>query len=198
MTLEEPMTIATLTLPAQTPGTAEPRAALSLKEAQERLGFIPTMYANMANSPGVLETYLGGYDRFRAESGFSPSEQEVVFLTISRFNGCTYCMAAHSMIAEKMSKVPSDVLKALRAGTPLPDPRLQALAQFTRVMLASSGKPTPRDLQQFLSAGFRERAVLEIILAIAVKTLSNYSNHVFHTETDPAFASYAWDGEHKS
>ena len=189
------MTIAKLTLPAQTPVTAEPQAAQCLKEAQERLGFLPNMYANMANSPGVLETYLGGYDRFRSESGFSPSEQEVVFLTISRFNGCTYCMAAHSMIAEKMSKVPGDVLKALRAGTTLPDPHLQALAEFTHVMLASWGKPTPRDLQQFLSAGFSERAVLEIILAIAVKTLSNYSNHVFHTQTDPAFASYAWTGE---
>lgn len=189
------MTIAKLTLPAQTPATAEPQAAQCLKEAQARLGFLPNMYANMANSPGVLETYLGGYDRFRSDSGFSPSEQEVVFLTISRFNGCTYCMAAHSMIGEKMSKVPSDVLKALRAGTPLPDLRLQALSEFTRVMLTSAGKPTPRDLQQFLSAGFPERGVLEIILAIAVKTLSNYSNHVFHTQTDPAFASYAWTGE---
>lgn len=192
------MTIAKLTLSAQTPASAEPQAAQRLKEAQERLGFVPNMYANMANSPGVLETYLGGYDRFRSESGFSPSEQEVIFLAISRFNGCTYCMAAHSMIAEKMSKVPSDVLKALRAGTPLPDLRLQALAEFTHVMLASSGKPTPQDLQQFLSAGFRERAVLEIILAIAVKTLSNYSNHVFHTQTDPAFAAYAWNGEPRS
>ena len=189
------MTTAKLTLPAQTPATADPQAAQCLKEAQVRLGFLPNMYANMANSPGVLETYLGGYDRFRSGSGFSPSEQEVVFLTISRFNGCTYCMAAHSMIAEKMSKVPGDVLKALRAGTTLPDPRLQALAEFTHVMLASWGKPTPRDLQQFLSAGFHERAVLEIILAIAVKTLSNYSNHVFHTQTDPAFASYAWECE---
>ncbi len=192
------MTTAQLTLPAQTPATAEPGAAQCLKEAQERLGFLPNMYANMANSPGVLETYLGAYDRFRSDSGFSPSEQEVVFLTISRFNGCTYCMAAHSMIADKMSNVPSDVLKALRAGTPLPDPRLQALAEFTRVMLASSGKPTPPDLQRFLSAGFRERAVLEIILAIAVKTLSNYSNHLFHTRTDPAFTAYAWNGETRS
>ena len=186
------MSTAKLTLPAQTIGTAQSDAAQRLREAQERLGFVPNMYANMANSPGVLETYLNGYDRFRSDSGFTPAEQEVVFLVISRFNGCTYCMAAHSMIAEKMSQVPHNVLDALRSGTSLPHVRLRALAEFTGVMMASRGRPTPRELKQFLSAGFTERAVLEIILAIAVKTLSNYPNHVFHTETDPAFAAYAW------
>lgn len=75
-------------------------------------GFVPDMYAGMVNSPGLLEKYLLGYERFRKESGFTPVEQEVVLLTISRFHGCTYCMTAHSMIAAKMSKVPRDVLEA--------------------------------------------------------------------------------------
>jgi hypothetical protein len=96
-------------------------------------------------------------------------------------------MAAHSMMGEKMSGVPAPVLNALRAGLPLPDAKLQALSVFTRVMVASRGKPTRQDLQAFLVAGFRERQVLEIILAIAVKTISNYSNHVFHTDVDPKF-----------
>lgn len=184
--------IARLSLSPKTPETAEPEAGVQLKGAQQRLGFVPNMYANMANSPGLLATYLSGYDQFRSESGFSPAEQEVVFLAISRFNGCTYCMAAHSMIAEKMSKVPSDVLGALRADNPLPDPKLNALARFTRILVENRGRPSPQDLSAFLAAGFQERHVLEIILAIAVKTLSNYSNHVFDTRPDPAFATYAW------
>ena len=102
-------------------------------------------------------------------------------------------MAAHSMVGEKMSGVPAPVLPALRAGLLLPDAKLQALSVFTRVMVASRGKPTRQDLQAFLAAGFGERQVLEIILAIAVKAISNYSNHVFHTDVDPVFAAYRWD-----
>lgn len=184
--------IAQLTLPGKTIENVDPKAKAALEGARKSLGFVPNMYANMANSPGLLETYLTGYDLFRKESGFTPAEQEAVFLTISRFNGCTYCMAAHSMIGDKMSKVPPSSLQALRDGKPLPDAKLQVLSAFTRKMVDTRGKPTPAEVQEFLAAGFSERQVLEIILAIAVKTLSNYSNHVFHTEVDSAFSSYRW------
>jgi uncharacterized peroxidase-related enzyme len=185
--------IARLTLEKKSRDNAEPRARAALETIQKGLGFIPNMYANMANSPSMLETYGVGYNFFRGDSGFTPAEQEVVFLTISHENGCEYCMAAHSMVGEKMSGVPAPVLKALRSGLPLPDAKLQALSAFTRIMVASRGKPTRRDLQAFLAAGFSERQVLEIILAIAVKTISNYANHVFHTEVDPMFAAYRWE-----
>ena len=182
-----------ITLPPQTLETAEGKAREVLDKALKQVGFIPNMYANMANSPGALETYGVGYNFFRKDSGFTPAEQEVVFLTISHENGCEYCMAAHSMVGEKMSGVPAPVLNALRAGLPLPDARLRALSVFTRIMVAGRGKPAGRDLQAFLAAGFGERQVLEIILAIAVKTISNYSNHVFHTDVDPVFAAYRWE-----
>lgn len=184
--------IAQLTLSAKSVQTAEPRARSALEAAQKRLGFVPNMYANMANSPGVLQTYLQGYDLFRQESGFTPPEQEVVFLTISSFNGCSYCVAAHSMIAERMSMVPPPVLESLRQGWPMPDRKLQALGAFTRIMLERRGRPTQDQLTEFLAAGYSERQVLEVILAIAVKTLSNYSNHVFGTPVDAAFAGYGW------
>jgi AhpD family alkylhydroperoxidase len=150
------------------------------------------MYANMVNSPGLLETYLLGYERFRQDGGFTPAEQEVVFLTISRFHGCTYCMAAHSMIGEKMSKVPAPVLEALRKGAAIPDAKLAALSAFTHTMVESRGTPSPEQLQAFRAAGYSDRHALEIVLALAVKTLSNFSNHLMQTEVDPAFQAYAW------
>lgn len=187
--------VAKLSLSPKTIETAEPRAQAALETAQKRLGFVPNMYAGMANAPGLLDTYLFGYGLFREESGFTPAEQEVVFLTISYLNGCTYCMAAHSMIGEKKSNVPASSLEALREGRALPDPKLDALSIFTRIMVDSRGRPTQAQLQDFLDAGHTERHVLEVILAIAVKTLSNYSNHLFHTEVDPAFAAYRWQEE---
>lgn len=171
---------------------AHPRAKAVLEKAKASVGFIPNMYAGMANSPGLLQTYLDGYTAFRAHSGFTPAEQEVVFLTISRENGCNYCMAAHSMIAEKVSKVSADVLGALRSDASIADPRLAALSTFTSHMFATRGRPTAANLKAFLSAGYKEAQVLEIVLALAVKTLSNYANHVNNPKVDDPFAAYAW------
>lgn len=142
-----------------------------------------------------METYTTGYDRFRKDSGFSPVEQEVVFLTISVLNGCEYCAAAHSFIADKMSKVPSEVTDAIRNGEEIPDAKLSALSEFTRVLFEKRGNPSREEAQAFLAAGYKEKQILEIILALAVKTLSNYPNHIFQTPVDDAFSSRKWSKE---
>lgn len=182
-----------MSLPALSPAQAEAPASDRLVEAQSRLGFIPNMYAVMANSPGLLDTYIHGYNLFRSASGFTPAEQEVVFLAISRENGCTYCVAAHSFIADKMSGVPATVTDAIRHGTKIPDAKLAALHDFARLMVKQRGLPSRADVAAFLAAGYSEKQVLEVVLAIAVKTLSNYANHVFHTPVDAAFASRTWE-----
>lgn len=182
-----------LTLPPRTAADAEPLAKSALEGAQKSLGFVPNMYAGMANSPGLLDTYLHGYQLFRQSSGFTPAEQEVIFLTISRTNGCHYCVAAHSFIADQMSKVPPAVTNAIRDGAEVPDAKLAALSDFTRAMVTTRGLPARRDVDAFLSAGYSERQALEITLAIAVKTLSNYANHLFHTPVDAMFAPRAWN-----
>lgn len=186
------MTKYQISLPKITSENADPQARIVLDDAKANMGMVPNMYANMANSPGLLTTYSDGYNRFREKSGFSPAEQEVVLLTISRHNGCTYCMAAHSMIADKMSGVPEADLEALRNAEPLPDIRLRSLNEFTRHLLESGGRPGEEEVRQFLAAGYSEHQILEIVLAMAVKLLSNYSNHLFDTQVDDAFADYAW------
>ena len=181
-----------LSLTPRTLENADPEQKAILEQAKAQLGFVPNMYAGMVNSPGLLKTYLAGYEQFRQNTGFSPIEQEVIFLTISRENGCSYCMAAHSVIADTASKVPAEVTAALREGRDIPDPQLAALSTFTRTLVAQRGKPSVAAVDAFLSAGYTETQVLEIILAIAVKTLSNYSNHLLHTSVDEAFAGRTW------
>jgi uncharacterized peroxidase-related enzyme len=161
-----------------------------LETAQKQVGFIPNMYANMANVPGVLSTYLHGYGLFRKDSGFTPTEQEVVFLAVSQTNGCKYCTAAHSMIADKMSGVPADVLQAIRSGNPIGDARLAALFALTQDLVKNLGQPSPAKVKAFLDAGYSDSHVLNIILAVAVKVLSNYTNHAFATEVDERFSAY--------
>ncbi len=177
---------------------ADPEARSLLEGAQKQYGMVPNMYARLANVPDLFATYLYGYERFRKHSGFTPAEQEVILLTISRENECSYCMAAHSWVAQNMSKAPPDVIEAIRTGAPIRDPKLAALSLFTARMVRSRGTPVQEDARQFLEAGFSEVNILEIILAIAVKVISNYSNHIFHTPVDAAFAACEWTnpGDH--
>lgn len=181
-----------LTLPSVNPDQADPLAMNRLEESLNKLGFIPNMYAVMANSPGLLDTYIHGYDRFRSLSGFTPVEQEVVLLTISRENGCSYCVAAHSFVADAMSGVPMAVTNAIRDGSVIPDGKLAALHHFTRTMVVKRGLPGRADVEAFLAAGYSERQILEVVLAISVKILSNYANHLFHTPVDKVFAGRTW------
>ena len=172
------------------PAQAEGPQKEVLDKAKARTGMIPNMYANMANAPAVLDTYLHGYGLFRSESGFTPPEQEVVFLAASQSNGCTYCMAAHSMIADKVSKLAPETLRAIREGRPITDARMAALYRLTVEMVRTQGRPSEQTVQAFLDAGFDEKKLLYIVLALAVKTLSNFSNHAFATEVDERFAAY--------
>lgn len=87
---------ARLSLQPITHDSAGGAAKETLGRVVEQMGFVPNMYANMANSPAVLDTYLFGYQRFRETSGLTPPEQEVVFLVISFENGCDYLRAAPS------------------------------------------------------------------------------------------------------
>ncbi len=181
-----------MTLPPVDVATAPAGAKELLEGARKKMGMIPNMYARMACAPGMLETYLSGYDRFRKDSGFTPAEQEVVFLTISVENGCAYCVAAHSTLADGPSKVPREVTEAIRGGTAVADARLGALARFTRAVFATRGRPSQEDAKAFLAAGYAERQILEIVLALAVKTISNYANHLFDTPVDAPFQARAW------
>ncbi len=182
-----------LDMTPETLETATGDAQALLSGAKAKLGFLPNMYGYMAKLPPVLAGYLSTYDAFRSQAGFTPAEQETIFLTISRVNGCTYCTAAHSMIADKKSGVPADSLAALRSGDDLPDAKLQAIARFTEAMVVSRGNPGKASVDEFLAAGYSEQHVLGIVLAIACKTFSNYVNHLGGTPVDEVFAPYKVD-----
>lgn len=185
-------------LALRTEQDSNPSIAEPLQGIRKQLGFVPNMYAAMANLPALLDAYQYGYQLVRMRAGFTPVEQEVLFLTISRENGCHYCVAAHSFVADAMTKVPTEITDAIRNDRPIPDAKLEALRQFARVMVQTRGNPDDQDAAAFLDAGYSETQILGVILAISVKTISNYSNHIFHTELDEAFVSRQWERPKKS
>ncbi len=182
-----------LSMQLHTTESASPTCSTILENAQKGLGFIPNMYAGMANNTALLDGYINSYKSFRENSGFTPQEQEVIFLSIAVQNGCTYCAAAHSFVADNMSNVPTEITDAIRNSTPIPDAKLSALSTFTQLMVEKRGNPNPTDISTFLEAGFTEENVLGIIAGIGIKTFSNYFNHVFDTPLDDVFKTRKWE-----
>ncbi len=187
------MTTFKTNLPLRSDTDPDAAVAEPLRRAREEMGMVPNMYAAMANLPPLLNAYRHGYDLFRSQAAFTSAEQEVLLLAISLENECQYCVAAHSFVADRAG-VPADVTDAIRDDRPVSDSRLQALRSFAQTMVRTRGNPTNEDAEGFLQAGFSEEHILGVILAIGVKTLSNYTNHIFHTEVDAAFASRRWSG----
>ena len=176
---------------------ASSQSRAAMERGRASAGTLINMYRGMAHAPGLLDTYLDGSTRFRTESGFSTTEQEVVFISISRGNNCTYCVAGHSALATRRG-VDSQVIEALREGRPLDDPRYEVLRTITLETMAGQGHLNPGLLEQFISAGYRTDQVLYIILAIGLKVLSNSTNHYLHTPLDESFSRHIWHGENAS
>lgn len=174
-----------------TPESAPEAARAMLQGAQKQMGFVPNLYANLANAPAALEAYFSLSAQLDKTS-FNPIERQVVLLAASVENGCEFCVAAHSMIARKMAKAPDAVVDALRNHTAVPDARLEALATFTRTMVKQRGWVVGAPLEAFLKAGFTHQQALEVVLGVAMKTLSNYANHLTGTQTNEQFAGEAW------
>jgi len=107
-------------------------------------------------------------------------------------NGCEYCMAAHSVIADRMSKLPSEVTDAIRNNTEIPDEKLKVLSKFSKTMIIKRGYPSKDDITSFLEAGYTKNHILGIIAGAAVKIMSNYANHIFNIPVDTAFKSRYW------
>ena len=113
-------------------------------------------------------------------------------LSISRENGSEYCVAAHSAVADAVSQVPREVVDAIREDRPFADLRMGVLSGFTRTMITSQGRMTRDDIAAFYAVGFSREQVLEIVLAIAVATMSNYTNLRFATNIESSLASRKW------
>lgn len=169
--------------------TAEGREVL--EQVKAKFGFIPNLLGNMAEAPVTAKGYLALGDLL-GQSSFSPTEEQVVLLTVSRYNECTYCIGAHSAVAE-MQKVPADVVESIRNDEPIADARLEALRRFTRRVVDQRGWISDEELGEFFAAGYDRQQVLEVVLGVAMKTISNYTNHLANTELDEAFAAHAWE-----
>ncbi len=156
-----------------------------LQNAKKEIGFIPNLMAVMAESPATLESYLSLANLFDKTS-FTMTERQLILLSISRYRNCCYCLAAHGSIA-KMQKIPTELVNAVYYKQSFNDEKLEALRSFTHAVLEAQGWVNQKYITAFYESGYSQQHVLEVILAISFKTLSNYINHTNDTPIDKEF-----------
>ena len=161
-----------------------------LEKSKASYGMVPNLHAVMAEAPSVLEAYqtVGGLFE---NSSLNAEEITVVWQTINVENECHYCVPAHTAVAHGM-KVDAAISEALRNGTALPTPKLEALRTFTLQVVRERGHLDGATVQAFLDAGFTKRQILEVILGYSQKIMSNYINHIADTPLDAPFQKFDW------
>ncbi len=161
-----------------------------LEGSVKAFGMIPGLHAVMAESPQVLEGYKKLHELVLASS-FDNDETTVVWQSINVEHACHYCVPAHTGIA-KMMEVSDDIVNALRDETPLPNDKLEALRTFTLAVVRKRGEVSSAEVQTFTDAGYTQRQVLEVMLVLSQKVMSNYIYHIAETPVDEPFKKFEW------
>ncbi len=171
--------------------SAPSRAArAALREVQRVRGQVPHLHAALALSEPALLAYVALAEQL-TKTQLNTQERQVVMMEANHHNGAPYCMAGHSAIAHALG-MPPDWVRALRAGAPLPDPRAEALRLFSRAVLEQRGAVSAADWAAFEAAGYSNEHGLEVVLAITIKTLSNFTSRMGALPNDPGLQPWAW------
>jgi uncharacterized peroxidase-related enzyme len=160
---------------------AAPKAKTLLQGVQKKLGMTPNLMRTMANSPAVLEAYLG-FSNSLSQSSLSPKLREQIALTVGEVNRCQYCLSAHTTLG-KMVGLGDEEISDSRRGVS-PDRKTEAVLRFARKIVNERGWVSDADIAAVRAAGVSDTEIAEIVAAVALNLFTNYFNHVAGTEVD--------------
>lgn len=162
---------------------AAPAASQSqLAAVKKQLGVVPNLFRTIAHSPAALEGYLG-FNGALAKGSLDAATRERIALAIAEFNGCGYCLAAHTYIGKNLAKLSDSEIDSNRRGRSS-DARADAAVVFAAKVISTRGHVREADLSAVRSAGLSEADIIEIIAHVALNTLTNYVNEVAGTTVD--------------
>ncbi len=144
------------------------------------LGFVPNLYATYAYSDTALENYLNFAN---AKTSLSAKEKEAVNLAVSQVNECLYCLSAHTAIG-KMNGFNDEQILELRAGKASFDTKLDALARLAKNVTENRGKASQDVIENFFAAGYTKGSLIDTIVLVGDKTISNYINNTTEIPVD--------------
>lgn len=168
-----------------TPATidAAPAASRPLLEAvKKQLGVAPNLFRLVANSPAALEGYVGLLGAL-GKGTLPAATHERIALGVAEFNGCDYCLSAHTYLGKNVAKLDEAEMAAnrdARSG----DAKADAALRFARTVLQKRGHVSDADVQHVKSAGYTDADIVEIVQHVALNVWTNYVNSVAQTAID--------------
>lgn len=167
--------------------TAPAASRPALEAVKKQLGLVPNLFRVVANSPAALQGYLG-LNGALAKGALDAKTRERIALAVAEINGCNYCLSAHTYLGKNIAKLDEIEIAANRDGRSQ-DAKADAAVRFATKIVRSRGHVGDADLRAVKLAGFDDAQVIEIVLHVALNTLTNYVNNVAGTEIDfPAVA----------
>lgn len=167
-------------IPVPTREQVSPQNRTLFDALAQRIGFVPNLYASFAHSPSALATYLALQS---APSTLPMRAREAVNLAVSEVNGCRYCLAAHSAMARGAGFDDAQIL-ALRRGEVPFDVKLDALARLARGLAGQRGALDRAHVQSFLDAGWTHAQLVDVVVLVGDKTISNLLHAVTQVPID--------------
>ena len=162
---------------------ASPAAAKPLLDAvKKQIGSVPNLFRVLANSAAGLEGYLG-LNGALAKGELDAKTRERIAIAVAEVNGCGYCLSAHTYIGKNVAKLDDAEITANRSGASN-DLKANAAVRFAVKVVNARGHVNDTDIAAVKAAGFDDAQVVEIVLHVALNTLTNYVNEVAKTEID--------------
>jgi len=170
-------------LPTPASIEASPAASQPLLQAvKKQLGVVPNLFRLVGNSTAALEGYLG-LNGALAKGALEAPTRERIALAVAEINGCDYCLSAHSYLASNLAKLSEAEISANRDGGST-DPKADVAVRFAVKLVNARGHVSAADVQAVKQAGYSDPQVIEIVLHVALNTLTNYVNEMAKTEID--------------
>ena len=141
---------------------------------------MPNLYAYFGKNETALSDYLALQNR---KSTLKAREREVINLVVSEYNQCEYCLAAHTAIG-KMNGFSEDQILEIRAGQAAFDQKLHALAQFVHSTVSNHGNASSETKEKLFASGFIEQNLIDIVIVIGDKIISNYLHNLTKIPVD--------------
>ena len=176
--------------PIHTIESAPEKSKPALQGLNQKFGLIPNVAATMAESPVLLNAFIGGFASFHGGS-FSESEKQALLLTNAVTLKCPWTVAFHSTLA-LAEGIPESEVRAIRNGEAPADPKYSALSGMAKALIEKRGHATEDDLKRFTSAGYTEVQILELIAGIGISTMAATAGNIAGTPVEDPFKNNAW------
>ena len=146
-----------------------------ITEVQEKSGFVPNVYLVLAQRPDEFRAFFAYHDALMdKEDGLTKGEREMIVVTTSGLNNCTYCVVAHGAILRIREKNPiiADQLATNYHNADITS-KQKVMLDFAVKVSLNSNEIDNSDFEKMRTHGFSDNEIWQTASISAFFALSN-------------------------